>query len=408
VYSQTDAVGAHGHCTGWFQPQGRFINYKRAFIFPLALPLIFSAILSKQESSYYFRKKIKGMEAKVAQAGEISPSHIMETGMAFFASKTLLSAVKLGVFSVLSGNKSLSGKDIQKAIGLSDRAVYDFLDSLVAMGFLNRTGLLETAQYSNTQETEIFLDKNKPSYIGGILEMANDRLYRFWADLDEALLTGKPQNEIKHTGTSMFEALYKEPERLKQFINAMSGISTGNFMALAQKFDFSRYSSLCDVGGAAGVLSIQVAKQHTNISCTSLDLPEVEPIAKENIEKQGLAGKVKTGTIDFFKDEFPKADVITMGMILHDWDLNNKKMLIKKAYNALPVGGAFIAVENIIDDDRRKNAFGLFMSLNMLIEFGVAFDFTGADFESWTKEAGFKKVEIIPLVGPSSAAIAYK
>ncbi|MDZ4846332.1 MAG: methyltransferase [Chitinophagales bacterium] len=348
------------------------------------------------------------METQTASQTQINPARIMETGMGFFASKALLSGVKLGVFTTLGGNKMLSGKEIQQALSLHDRGVYDFLDGLVAMGFLKRTGLLETAKYGNTQETEIFLDKNKPTYIGGILEMANDRLFRFWADLDEALITGKPQNEMKHHGTSMFEELYADSSRLKQFINAMSGVSTGNFIALANKFDFSPYKTLCDVGGAAGILSIQVAKHNPHISCTTLDLPPVVPIAKETIELHGMAGRVKTGTVDFFKDEFPKADVITMGMILHDWDLENKKMLIKKAYNALPKGGAFIVIEALIDDDRRKNTFGLMMSLNMLIEFGVAFDYTGADFETWTKEAGFSRVEVIPLAGPASAAVAYK
>lgn len=338
---------------------------------------------------------------------QITPSRILETATAFFASKTLLSAVNLGVFTALSG-KSLSGKEIQNALKLHDRGVYDFLDALVALGFLNREGLLDTARYSNAPDTELFLDRTKPSYIGGFVEMANDRLYPFWGSLEEALLTGKPQNEIKHTGKSMFEALYAKPERLKQFIDAMSGISIGNFMALVRKFDFSPYSTLCDIGGAAGILSVEVARQHPNMSCTSADLPAVEPIAKEYIAAKGMNGRVKTANVDFFTDEFPKADVITMGMILHDWDLPNKKMLIRKAYNALPEGGAFIAIEALIDDDRRKNAFGLLMSLNMLIEFGVAFDFTGADFERWTKEAGFRKVEVVPLAGPSSAAIAYK
>ncbi len=348
------------------------------------------------------------METQTAPQTHITPSRIMETGMGFFASKALLSGVKLGVFTVLGGNKMLSGKEIQQSLGLHNRGVYDFLDGLVAMGFLKRTGLLETAKYGNTQETELFLDKNKPTYIGGILEMANDRLYRFWADLDEALITGEPQNELKHHGVSMFEELYADSSRLKQFINAMSGISTGNFIALANKFDFSPYKTLCDVGGAAGILSIQVAKHNPHMTCTTLDLPPVVPIANETIAAHGLSDRVKTGTVDFFKQEFPKADIITMGMILHDWDLDNKKMLIKKAYNALPKGGAFIAIEALIDDDRRKNVFGLMMSLNMLIEFGVAFDYTGADFESWAKEAGLSRVEILPHGGPTTAPIAYK
>ena len=343
----------------------------------------------------------------VPETHQITPARIMETAMAFFASKTLLSAVSLDFFTTLSG-KALSGMEIQASLKLHDRGVYDFLDALVALGFLNREGLLETARYSNAPESEIFLDKSKPSYIGGFIEMANDRLYPFWGSLEEALLTGKPQNEIKHSGKSVFEELYATPERLKQFINAMSGISIGNFMALARKFDFSSYSTLCDIGGAAGILSVEVARQHPDISCVSADLPAVEPIAKEYIASKGMSGRVQTENIDFFTEEFPKADIITMGMILHDWDLPTKKMLIRKAYNALPAGGAFIAIEALIDDDRRKNAFGLLMSLNMLIEFGVAFDFTGADFQSWTQEAGFRKFEVIPLAGPSSAAIAYK
>ncbi|MGX7666603.1 methyltransferase [Flavobacterium pedocola] len=348
------------------------------------------------------------METTTVPQTQITPAYIMQTGMAFFASKALLTAVKLGVFTTLGGNKKLSGKQIQSALGLHDRGVYDFLDGLVSMGFLNRSGLLETAEYSNTEETEFFLDKNKPSYVGGILEMANDRLFRFWADLDTALITGQPQNELKRNGKSMFDELYADPTRLKQFIQAMSGISTGNFVALAQKFDFSPYKTLCDIGGAAGILSIQVATHNPHMNCLSLDLPQVAPITDETITAHGVSNQVKSGVINFFTDEFPKADVITMGLILHDWDLENKKMLIKKAYNALPEGGAFIAIESLIDDDRRKNTFGLMMSLNMLIEFGVAFDYTGADFESWVKEAGFKRVEIIPLVGPASAAIAYK
>ncbi len=142
--------------------------------------------------------------------------------------------------------------------------------------------------------------------------------------------------------------------------------------------------------------------------CVSADLPKVEPIAKKYIEAAGLPHRVSTAVVDFFKDPLPKADVITMGMILHDWNLEKKKQLIKLAYDALPPGGAFIVVEALIDDARRENAFGLLMSLNMLIEFGDAFDYSGADFKEWCSEVGFDRFEVIPLAGPSSAAVAYK
>jgi hypothetical protein len=140
----------------------------------------------------------------------------------------------------------------------------------------------------------------------------------------------------------------------------------------------------------------------------SFDLPEVEPIARRWIEKDGMSDRVIAVSGDFLKNPLPRADVITMGMILHDWNLDRKKYLVRLAYDALPPGGAFIAVENIIDDARRENAFRMMMSLNMLIEFGDAFDFTGADFWDWCREAGFKRYEVVHLAGPCSAAIAYK
>ena len=118
--------------------------------------------------------------------------------------------------------------------------------------------------------------------------------------------------------------------------------------------------------------------------------------------------RVTAAAGDFFADPLPKADIITMGLILHDWNLEGKTHLIKAAYDALPEGGAFIIIENIIDDARRENVFGLMMSLNMLIEFGDAFDFTGNDFAKWCKEVGFKEISIVPLAGPASAGIAYK
>jgi hypothetical protein len=336
-----------------------------------------------------------------AGAALLDPASIMQVGMGFWPSKALLSAVELGLFTTL-GSGALSGQQIADHLQLRSRAVYDFLDGLVALGLLEREGLGDGARYRNTPETAAFLDNNSPQYIGGILEMANARLYRFWGGLTEALQTGQPQNEIKHTGHSMFEELYSDVARLEQFMQAMSGISAGGFSALAEKFDFSRYQSVCDVGGATGQLSIILGQR------PSFDLPVVEPIATRTIQQAGLADRIKAVSGDFFADPLPTADVITMGLILHDWNLERKRQLIRAAFDALPAGGAFIAIENLIDDARRENVFGLMMSLNMLIEFGDAFDYTGADFRSWCTDAGFHSVEVLPLAGPVSAGIAYK
>jgi len=337
----------------------------------------------------------------------ITPEKIMQIGMSFWASKTLITAVNMSLFTHLAHN-SMSGREIRKALGLKKRSLYDFLDTLVALGFLSRKGLKKSAIYSNASDADLFLDKNKLSYIGGILEMSNNRLYPFWNDLEEGLKTGKPQNETKNGGKPIFEAIYANESKLREFLHAMGGVQMGNFMMLAEVFDFSNYNTVCDIGGSGANLSIHLAKHHNHLTCTSFDLPPVTPVATENIDHMGLGNRVTAVSGDFFVDEFPKADVITMGNILHDWGTKDKLMLITKAYNALPKGGALIVIENIIDDDRRHNAFGLMMSLNMAIETEEGFDFTAADFNEWTKQVGFKNTKVIPLTGPSSAVIAFK
>ena len=341
------------------------------------------------------------------RVAELTPARIMEVGMAFWPAKTLLSAVELGLFTQL-GEKALTAAALQAALGLHDRANPDFFDTLVALGFLERDGDGPEAQYRNTAETAAFLDRRSATYMGGFLEMANARLYPFWGDLTTALRTGQAQNETKHGGTSMFGELYSKPDRLEQFMRAMAGISAGNFQAFANTFDFSRYRTMCDVGGATGQLSVLVARAHPHMRCISADLPPATAIAARHIAASDVADRVSAQPLDFFAQPLPKADVITMGMILHDWNLEKKMLLVRAAYDALPPGGALVAIENIIDDARRTNAFGLMMSLNMLIEFGDAFDFTGADFHGWCTAAGFSRTEVIHLAGPASAAVAYK
>ena len=323
---------------------------------------------------------------------QINPANIMQIGSGFMASKTLLTAIKFELFTALSKN-ALTGDEIKSRLKLHERGVYDFLDTLVSLNFLKRDGNGVNGKYSNSADTDLFLDKNKPSYIGGILEMFDDRLYKFWDDLGEGLQTGKPQTEVKTTGKPVFEELYSTPDKLKAFLNAMEGVQINNFVEFANKFDFSKYKTLCDMGGASALLTSQIVLNNEHMTCTVFDLPPVEPIANDKIHKMGLSNNVKFVAGDFFKDDFPKADIITMGNILHDWNLENKKILIKKAYEALPNNGAFVVIENIIDDERRENTFGLLISLTMLIEFGDAFDFTHADFDLWAKEAGFARTE---------------
>ena len=332
-----------------------------------------------------------------------SPEKILQTGLAFWASKTLLSAIEMRLFTELAKGP-LSLQSITERLDLHPRSARDFLDTLYALGFLVRKG----DEYANTPETALYLDRSKPAYIGGILEMANHRLYPHWSNLTEALRTGLPQNESKGGEAGIFETLYSDPGRLKEFLSAMTGISRGANVAIARTFQWSDYRTFADVGTAQGDLASQIALANPHLRGIGFDLPEVAPVFNEYVAGLGIQERLTFTPGDFFKDDFPKADVILMGHILHDWDLPTKQMLITKAFKAVPSGGALVVYESIIDDDRSKNAFGLMMSLNMLIETTGGFDYTGADCRGWMKEAGFSATSTVPLVGPDSMVIGIK
>ena len=332
----------------------------------------------------------------------VTPDRILQLGLGFWGAKTLLSAVELGLFTELAKGP-LNEKALAERLNLHPRSRRDFLDALVALGMLER----QDGQYTNTAETDFFLDRAKPSYIGGILEMVNARLYPFWGSLTEALRTGQPQNEIK-SGVNFFDTVYADKSLLKGFLHAMTGLSMGAAKAIAQKFPWQRYKTFVDIGTAQGGLPVQIALAHTHLTGVGFDLPVVAPIFEEYVHSFGLGDRLRFHPGSFFNDPLPKADVIVMGHILHDWDLQQKQMLIRKAYEALPPGGAFLAFEAIIDDDRRQNAFGLLMSLCMLIETPGGFDYTGADCSGWMRETGFRETWVEHLIGPDSMVVGIK
>jgi hypothetical protein len=328
----------------------------------------------------------------------------MQIGLGFWASKALLSAVEMGVFTELAKGPeefdNLAGR-----LGLHRRSARDYLDALVALGLLQRSN----GTYSNTPETDLFLDRHKPSYIGGVLEMANTRLFGFWNHLTEALRTGRQQNEAKDdSGEATFEALYADPARLKTFLAAMSGISRGANITIAKKVPWEKYKTYADIGTAQGDLAVQIALANPHLKGIGFDLAQVGPTFEEYAEASGVGDRVSFQPGDFFTEELPNVDVLTMGHILHDWNLDDKKMLIGKAYKALNTGGALVVYDAIIDDDRSKNAFGLLMSLNMLIETPGGYDYTGAECIGWMKEAGFRDAYVEHLVGPDSMVVGFK
>jgi len=335
--------------------------------------------------------------------GMPDPSAIMQLGTAFWASKTLLSAVELGLYTDLAANGPTNAETLRERLGLHPRAARDFFDALVSLGMLERAD----GVYDNTAETGLFLDRAKPSYVGGMLEMLNARLFGFWNSLTDGLRTGEPQNEAR-VGESFFAELYSDPDGLAGFLKAMTGISAGAAHALAAAFPWAEHATVLDVGCAQGCVPAVLGQAHPHLRGGGFDLPVVQPYFEEHMAACGVAERMAFTPGDFFADELPAADVIVMGHILHDWALEEKKMLLEKAHRALPDGGALIVYEALIDDERRASTFGLLMSLNMLIETPGGFDYTGAECSGWMREAGFAETSVQHLVGPDWMVIARK
>lgn len=332
-----------------------------------------------------------------------TPDAILELGLAFWGSKAFLSAIELGVFTLLAEHGPMECEEVAERAGLHPRAARDFLDALVALKVLERDGLY----YQNTPAGAAFLNRGRDTYLGGFLEMAGQRLYGFWGSLSDALRTGQPQNEARFGG-DVFAKIYADPSRLEGFLQAMTGVSLSSARAIAEKFPWGDFSSFVDVGAAQGALPVQVALAHPHLCGTGYDLPPVKPHYEAYVAKYALADRLQFQAGDFFLDRLPTADVIVMGHVLHDWDLETKRMLIGKAHAALPTGGALVVYDAIIDDGRRENAFGLLMSLNMLIETTGGFDYTAADATRWLTEAGFRSIRTEHLCGPESMIVAIK
>ena len=327
-----------------------------------------------------------------------TPDAIMQLTRAYAGSKALVSAVELGLFTTLADGPQ-TGAALQAKLGLQPRGIADWLDALVSLGMLERDG----GRYANTAATGLYLDRAKPTYVGGmVVGMAADTSH--WDSLTAALRTGRPQIE----GDDDYLGQYRDPALFTEFMHSMTGLSMGAAQAIAERFPWQRYRTVIDVGAAEGCVPVQLALRHPQLTGGGFDLPPVRPAFEDYVNAHGLADRLRFYPGDFFADPLPPAEVLVMGHVLHNWSLEQKLELLGKAYRALPDGGALIVYESLIDDDRRTNTFGLLLSVAMLLVTHDGFGYTGAQCRSWMSDIGFRDSYVQPLVGPDSMIVGLK
>jgi len=329
------------------------------------------------------------------------PDRILQIAYSYRAAKAVMSAVELDLFTILSDGPLASGTLIRRA-GLHGRGARDFLDALVALQLLERD---EHDRYGNTAVADAYLDRNKPAYLGFLIEHIDRSEYPRWQTLIQALRTGESQTSVGPSGN--YPARYSNRDTLDAFVRGMTSASLPVAAALARRFPWHEYATFVDIGTAQGAVPVVIAAAQPHIKGGGFDLPPVEPAFRSYVAERGLSDRLRFHAGNFFSDPLPSADVMIMGRVLHNWDLPTKQMLLQKAYRALPENGAIIVYERLIDDER-VNASGLLSSLNMLVMTSGGFDFTGADCMGWMRAAGFQNMRIEPLSDDHSMVVGYK
>jgi hypothetical protein len=273
------------------------------------------------------------------------------------------------------------------------------------MGLLNRDA---AGVYSNSRQASMFLDAARPSYLGGLLELSSRRLYDLWSGLGDLLRTGRPQAIEEQGQSEFFAALYRDPAPLKKFLEGMTGISAGEAALIAARFPWKRFGTFVDVGAAQGALPVRLALTHPHLSGASYDLSPVGPIFQEYVASFGLCDRLRFIPGDMNKGPLPAADAISFGHVLHGYSEEKRRELIAKGYAALPPGGALLVYDAMIAEGRRRNTTSFLSSLNIMLETRDGFEATTAQYVGWLREAGFVRIAVRRVLGPTSMVFGFK
>jgi hypothetical protein len=332
------------------------------------------------------------------------PQDIVQLGMSFWSSRLILAAVDAGVFSALAGGP-MCEQELADILGWHPRAAGTAFDALVEAGLLRRD---KAGRYANTFRSALFLDRAKPSYVGGLMELSSTRLYDLWSGLDDLLRTGRPGAEEERGDNEFFSMLYRDPLALRDFLAGMTGISTGEATLLAVRFPWRRFRTFVDIGCAQGALGVRVALSHRHLRGSGFDFPAVRPVFDEYVASFGLQNRLEFIEGDFLEVPLPSADVISFGHVFHGRNTQIRRELVAKAYAATPPGGAVIVYDAMIHPGRRNNYQSLLSSLNIMLESREGYESSTTECAELLRGGGFTRVKVRHLIGPTSAVFGFK
>lgn len=308
----------------------------------------------------------------------------------YAATQILLCSDELGVFEALRENgRDLA--DLASRLQLPEPSLERLLIAASALGLLLREG----DTFSLTPLAQAHLLRG-PGYAGGMFHHVKHHLYPLWHHLDDAIRENRAQwSKLPGGDARPFESMYRDPRSLAGFMEAMFSHTSAGTRALLEQngFDFGRFRHVLDLGGASGGFLIPVLQQFPALQATIFDLPPVEPIARANAERFGLADRLGFLAGDFFRDPLPTgADLIVLGHILHDWNRQDGTLLLRKIVEALPSGGAIFVNEFFLNESKDGPVMPACLNLTMLVA-TQGEEHTPSEYEQWLREAGFARTE---------------
>lgn len=319
---------------------------------------------------------------------QTDPALILDYIEAFRRSKVMFTAVELGIFDQLA-KEPRTAAQLASELQLNPSATARLLDACVALQLLLR----EAGRYRNTPAASRYLVSSSPQTFSGYIRYSDQSLFRLWAHLDDAVREGTNRwQQTFGSKDALFDYYYRDPAATANFVRAMNGFGQLLSPRVVRAFDLSRFTHLADLGGATGHLAIAACEAYPRMTATVLDLPRVEPIAREHIAQSTVADRVSFVTADFFTDPLPSADLYSLGRILHDWSDEKALPFLKKIWNALSPGGGLLIAEALLDDDRSGPVYAFMQDINMLV-CTEGRERTIAEYEALLNGAGFTGVQ---------------
>ena len=291
------------------------------------------------------------------------PAIVLDLIEAFRRSKTMFTAVSLGVFEQLARGR-MSASELALVLKCNADALGRLLDGCAGLGLLRREG----EQYAITDVAQTYLVSSSPDTLAGYVTYSDRSLFKLWSNLEDAVREGTNRWEQTFgSRESLFAHFFQNDGSTRNFLSGMHGFGQIASSQIVETFDLSEFQRMADLGGATGHLCIAACERYPHLQATVFDLPQVERFANEHLQRSSARERLHFKAGDFFKDDLPAADLYTLGRIVHDWDEVKIDRLLAKVYASLPPGGAVLIVEALLEDDHSGPVFALMQSLNMLI-----------------------------------------